>query len=63
MSNFQIFLLFFALYGIYVILFYCLTKILAELRNISFFFETFCHILCGELERSDLPAPEVSGNE
>ena len=63
MSNFQIFLLFFALYGIYAILFYCLTKILVELRNISFFFETFCHILRGELERSDLPDQEVPGDE
>lgn len=63
MSNFQIFLLFFVLYGFFTILFYCLTKILVELRNISFFFETFCHILRGELERSDLSDQEVPGNE
>ena len=63
MSNFQIFLLFFCLYSILGVLFYTLTRLVVKLDNISFFFETFCHVLRGELDQNSLPDQEVPSDE
>lgn len=62
MSDLQIFLLFFCLYGIYAILWFTLTKILSELRNIRSFFEIFCDVLRQGLNSDNILDQEVSGD-
>ena len=63
MGTAQIFLLFFALYGIYAILFYTLTKILAELRDIRQFMEAFCFVVRPGPGLDPAPAQEVTDDE